>query len=213
MILNYFFDFDKTLASTGSAALIATKEAFRLNNLSEPEDDVILDFMGIPADVSFPKMLEKELLPEEINKLVETYRNVYGKYEAKNTYLYDDVTKVLSTLQKEGKNLFVVSSKRHDILQRNLKNLGIEKYFKDIVGSDDVEHFKPAPDGIVLLLNKYQLNKNESVMIGDARYDLQMGKSANVQTCGAAWDTFNIKSLIKEEPDYLLNKVNDLLTI
>lgn len=213
MLENYFFDFDKTLASSGKASLIATKQAFKLNNLDEPDDDQILDFMGIPADVSFPKMANRELSESDAKKLVDTYRNIYGKYEKENTHLYPGMRDVLDDLQQKGKNLFVVSSKSHDILKRNLDNLKITQYFKDFVGCDEVQHYKPAPDGILILLDRYNLNNKQSVMVGDARYDLQMGKSASVKTCGAAWDAFSVDSLKNEHPDYLLFHVAELKNI
>ena len=50
-------------------------------------------------------------------------------------------------------------------------------------------------------------------MIGDAKYDLQMGKATEVKTCGCAWDTYDIELLKNEEPDYLLEKVEKLLEI
>nr|WP_252894966.1 HAD hydrolase-like protein [Liquorilactobacillus satsumensis] len=96
---------------------------------------------------------------------------------------------VLHQLFNDGRTLFVVSSKHSVALQRNLERLAIAPYFKSVCGSDQVAHFKPAPDGILNLLEGgFQLNERESVMIGgDAIYDLQMGKAANVQTCGVTW--------------------------
>ena len=85
--------------------------------------------------------------------------------------------------------------------------------FTDTIGSDQVENYKPAPDGINILANRHDLDKAKMVMIGDAKYDLQMGKAAEVKTCGCAWDTYDIELLKNEEPDYLLEKVEKLLEI
>ena len=48
-------------------------------------------------------------------------------------------------------------------------------------------------------------------MIGDARYDLQMGKNANVKTIGAEWGAFDVKSLVNENPTYLAKEPLDIL--
>lgn len=119
----------------------------------------------------------------------------------------------LMQLVEDGKRLFVVSSKNSVSLNRNLENLGIADLFTDTIGSDQVENYKPAPDGINILANRHDLDKAKTVMIGDAKYDLQMGKAAEVKTCGCAWDTYDIELLKKEEPDYLLEKVEKLLEI
>lgn len=213
MLKNYFFDFDKTLADSTDAAVDATQEAYRDNNLQAPTSDTILDQMGIPAQISFSKMAQKDLSESEVQQLVHTYRQVYKKYEKDKTKLYPEMRDTLTTLERREKKLFVVSSKDTESLARNLENLAIKQYFLDIVGCDQVKRFKPAPDSLLLLIDRYHLQKDECVMIGDARYDLQMGKAAGVKTCGAAWGAFDPDSLKRERPTYLLNHVKDLLTI
>lgn len=205
MLLNYFFDFDKTLASSGDASVKATQQAFKDNGLTVPDTDAILDAMGIPAEVSFPQMAKEELSVEQAKKVVDRFREVYSNYELASTKLYPGIREMLDTLTQRHKNLFIVSSKKTDAVDRNLNNLDIRHYFKDVVGCDQVDHYKPAPDGILLLLDKYQLQKDDSMMIGDARYDLQMGKAAGVHTCGVTWDAYDIDSLKREQPTYLID--------
>ena len=50
-------------------------------------------------------------------------------------------------------------------------------------------------------------------MIGDAIFDLQMGKAAGVHSCGVTWGAHDVKSLINEHPDFLLSNVADLIKI
>lgn len=210
MILNYFFDFDKTLASSGDASVQATQQAFRDCGLNVPQKDEILDYMGIPAEVSFPKMAEKQLTSSESQHLVQRFRDVYQDYELASTKLYPGIQEMLTKLSNDQKNLFIVSSKQTDAVERNLNNLNIRHFFEDVVGCDQVSHYKPAPDGIILLLNRYHLDRDHSMMIGDARYDLQMGEAACVKTCGAAWDTYDLDSLKNEHPTYIISSPREL---
>ncbi|WP_295728697.1 HAD family hydrolase [uncultured Limosilactobacillus sp.] len=213
MLLNYFFDFDKTLASSGDASVKATKQAFQDNGLTVPPTDAILDAMGIPAEVSFPQMANEKLTAQQATRLVTRFREVYSDYELASTKLYPGIQEMLDQLTQQHQNLFIVSSKRTDAVERNLKNLKIIDYFKDVVGCDQVEHYKPAPDGILLLLDRYQLQKDDSLMIGDARYDLQMGKAAGVHTCGVTWDAFDVASLKREQPTYLIATPAELVSL
>lgn len=213
MLLNYFFDFDKTLASSGDASVKATKQAFLDNGLVAPETDEILDAMGVPAEVSFPKMAKEKLTDEQVQKVVDRFREVYSNYELESTKLYPGIQDMLDQLTQRNKNLFIVSSKKTDAVERNLNNLNIRHYFKDVVGCDQVDHYKPAPDGILLLLDKYQLQKDDCIMIGDARYDLQMGKAAGVHTCGVTWDAFDVESLKREKPTFLIDTPLDLVQL
>lgn len=213
MIDNYFFDFDKTLASSGDASVKATKQAFKDNGLTVPETDAILSYMGIPAEISFPKMADKPLSKEAAQKVVDRFREVYSNYELESTKLYPGIREMLEKLTALHKNLFIVSSKKTDAVERNLKNLDIYKYFNDVVGCDQVENYKPASDGILLLLKRHQLTRDDSLMIGDAKYDLQMGKAAAISTCGVTWDAYDVDSLKAENPTYLINDPADLVKI
>ncbi|WP_338086408.1 HAD-IA family hydrolase [Liquorilactobacillus mali] len=127
--------------------------------------------------------------------------------------LFNGILPTLQTLTQRSKSLYVVSSKNSVALLRNLENLKIKKYFTDVIGSDQVQHFKPAPDGVLSIINKYHLNSDDCIMIGDAIFDLRMGKSAGVHTCGVTWGAHDPYSLLKEKPDFLLSKAEELLTI
>lgn len=213
MINNYMFDFDKTLADSGDSSVIATKRAFQSMNLKVPDSDTISGYIGIPAKISFKEMAKEPLSDEQIVELTDKFLAVYADVEDANTKLFPGILDMLSRLKNAEKQLYVVSSKKTDELDRNLYNLNIRRYFDDTVGYDLVKNYKPAPDGIILLLEKYHLNKDESMMIGDAKYDIQMGKAAGVKTCGALWGAFDVDSLTNQVPTYLVDQPAQLATL
>jgi len=51
----------------------------------------------------------------------------------------------------------------------------------DVVGRDDATP-KPAPDGILTLLNRWDADPQDSVIVGDYLFDLQAGRAAAVGT-------------------------------
>lgn len=204
MLQNYFFDFDKTLASTGDVSVNAMKSAFEDMNLVVPETDTILSYMGIPAEISVKEMATVPLSTSKVQQLCTRFRKLYERQELAATTLYPEVDEMLARLQKADKDLFIVSSKQTAAVCRNLQHLRIAQYFTAVIGCDSVEHYKPAPDGILMLLEQNHLKTSESVMIGDAKYDIQMGKAAGVKTCGVTWDAFDIESLKRQQPTFLL---------
>ncbi|KRK86621.1 HAD family hydrolase [Lentilactobacillus sunkii] len=213
MINNYFFDFDKTLASSGNASVSATKEAYKSMGLTVPNTNSILSYMGIPAEISFKKMAVEKLDSKQILQLTDKFRSIYQDVELQSTKLYPGILEMLQQLSHEKKNLFIVSSKKTDAVKRNLKNLKIIGFFNAVVGFDMVKNYKPAPDGILLLIDIYHLNKVESIMVGDAKYDIQMGHAAGVKTCGALWDAFDVQGLTKAHPTYLIDQPKQLLKL
>ncbi|MDV4149377.1 HAD family hydrolase [Clostridium sp. AL.422] len=210
---NYIFDFDGTLADSGSTAIFATQAAFKKVGLIIPSEELIEHYMGIPIEISFRKMANKDFTDKEFEDLLNNFRDNYKKFEIENLRLFTDMDKVLSELYKNEKNLFVVSSKHSTALIRNLEQLKILKYFKGVSGSDNVENFKPAPDGILNILKRFNINKEDTVMIGDATYDLQMGRSADVKSCGVTWGAHKVEELKNENPDYLISDVKEILNL
>lgn len=211
---NYIFDFDGTLANSGQAAILATQVAFKEFNLAIPTTSQIEYYMGIPIEVSFKKMAANHVFSDQsFTDLLNVFRRQYQIAEQTNLTLFPQMKSILQQLVNNQKRLFVVSSKHSTPLQRNLVQLHIDKYFQSVVGSDQVTHFKPAPDGVLKVLNQYSLSKNNSIMIGDAVFDLQMGQAAGIHTCGVTWGAHPVSELGKQHPDYLLNTVSELLTI
>ena len=213
---NFLFDFDGTIADSGDAATLATQACFKDFDLEVPTAETVRYYMGVPIEIFIPELVEKQgkhYSAEQFEAMYDSFRRHYGEIEQETTTLFPQMKDTLTALKDAGKKLFIVSSKASTSLKRNLKTLGIADLFDDLIGSDQVEHYKPAPDGVLMVIEKYHLDKNESVMIGDAKYDLQMGKAAGVKTCGCLWDTFDARLLKAENPDFLLEKPAELLNI
>ena len=120
---------------------------------------------------------------------------------------------VLHELNSREVKLYVVSSKKTDVLHRNLQTLNLMHYFKDWIGSDQVENYKPHPDGIRKLIKRYNLSEKDTLMVGDAIFDIQMTKAANIESCAVSWGSHSKKELEGEKPTYMVDTVKELLTI
>jgi len=210
---NFLFDFDSTVADTKNVAVTATQQAFVLQGLAEPSRDAVVSYMGVPIEVSFAKMADHTLTDAELETLYTVFRQQYQLAEAQGIELFEGMATTLNELKQRGSHIFVVSSKHSVPLQRNLDQIGLGSTFEAISGSDSVAHYKPAPDGILNLLDRFSLDAAKSVMIGDAKYDMQMGHNAGVVTAAAMWGAADPASVKAEKPTYLLSKPEDLLTI
>ena len=211
--MNYIFDFDGTLADSKQCSVLATQSAFKACGLTIPSEEQIAHYMGIPIEQSFHEMASTVLSEEALTALLTSFRRYYKQYEDETLILFPRMKEVLEVLQKRQINCFVVSSKKTDVLERNLKTLGIATYFKDCIGSDQVQHYKPHPEGILLLLDRYHLKAADCLMIGDAIFDMQMGKAANCQTCAVTWGSHSEAFLQVEQPDFIVHHVEELLQV
>ncbi|MGE7090390.1 HAD family hydrolase [Lysinibacillus sp. NPDC048646] len=210
---SYIFDFDGTLADSKQCSVLATQEAFRLLELETPSVEIIEYYMGIPIEQSFKEMASIQLEESLFEELLAIFRREYKKFENESLSLFPKMMDVLEELNKQGKQCFVVSSKKTDVLLRNLQALQINRFFEDYIGSDQVKHYKPHPEGIFKLVERHQLDLQACVMIGDAIFDIQMGKAAGCKTCAVTWGSHSEEQLQKEQPNYCISDVLDLLLL
>lgn len=209
MYKNLIFDFDGTIADSKECSIVATQKSFKERGLEEPTVNLIEYYMGIPIEKSFSLMSSVDLDDHQLEALIKTFRQNYKEVESSYLKLYKHMTEQLQSLSKD-KQLFVVSSKKTDVLIRNLEILDIDHLFTEVIGSDKVNHYKPSPDGINYILNKYQLEIEETIYIGDAIFDMQMANSAKVASCAVTWGTHSIEELKSENPTYIIHEVTEL---
>lgn len=207
------FDFDGTLADSEKCSILATQNAFKKFDLTIPTTKQISYYMGIPIEKSFHEMASEPLSKERFEQLLTAFRAEYKRLEPDTLRLFPHVSELLEKLQQREIPCFVLSSKHSNVLQRNLQTLEISHYITACIGSDLVQHYKPHPDGIFILRDTYQLSLENCLMVGDAIFDLQMGKVAGTKTCAVSWGSHSKEKLLTENPDYYLENMLDLLPI
>ena len=95
--------------------------------------------------------------------------------------LYDGVLETLAKLKKAGKRMYILSNAQSCFAKTEITKLGLRKYFKGIVYSSDYKCAKPDAALFNLLIDKYKLDKKETVFIGnDASTDVEGARNAKI---------------------------------
>lgn len=205
------FDLDGTLLDSRECSIKATKAAFTEMGLKVPSEVVIEHYMGIPLEESFFKMSEQPLDQETATELIRIFRTYYQTYEESTLNVFPEIPHVLEILMKRKVPCFVVSSKKTAVVKRNLAAQSLVAFFEEIIGSDAVSHYKPHPEGIDKVVTHYQFDPTRTIMVGDAIFDIQMGKAAGVKTIAVTWGSHDAKKLSAEKPDALAEAPQDIL--
>lgn len=74
-----------------------------------------------------------------------------------------------------------------------------------LIGGNDVEHGKPAADPVLKILNTCGWNAAETLTVGDAPVDIQMGKAAGTLTCAVTYGNGTEAELAAAGPDYIIS--------
>ena len=81
--------------------------------------------------------------------------------------LIEGSLELLELLKSKGKNIYLLSNAQKIFTLYEMKMLGIEKYFDDILFSADYEICKPDTNFYNTLIEKHNLDINDSIMIGN----------------------------------------------
>lgn len=197
------FDLDGTLVNTDQLVINSYHHVF---NKYRPEyiltKDEELSFLGPPLLEMFPKYFK-----EDFNVLLNTYRSYIDINGYNDAKMYEDAIEVLRELKKNYR-LAVVTSRYQDSALDIMNYFKITDLFDIIITLDDVNKPKPDPEGINLVLQKYCLDPEQAIYIGDNYSDYLAGKNANVNTCLVSWARVKDKDF---QPDMIIDSYRDLL--
>lgn len=106
--------------------------------------------------------------------------------------------------------MVIVTNRSKKMANLTLQNLGIEYYFKDIIGGDDADCLKPSACPLHKALQRCVATKDKSMIVGDTDRDIRSGKNAGILTCGVTYGIGRREDIEKAKPDYI---IDDLLAL
>jgi HAD superfamily hydrolase (TIGR01509 family) len=91
--------------------------------------------------------------------------------------------RLLDQLFSRDARIGILTRNTREIALHTLSQIGLKGYFTaaDILGRDDAAP-KPHPEGIEKLLSGWGKSPDETVMVGDYLFDLQVGRAAGTAT-------------------------------
>ena len=209
-IENYIFDFDGTLINSQKDVFLSFQKAFE--KVDYPIDKTRLnpDIIGPPLR-EIIKLIAPELTDDKfIDKICSIFREIYDNDPNDNTFMYNGVFDYLTKLKENKKRIFMATFKPMTPTLMLVKKMGIEKFFDDIYGIDKFEKNITKDEMIKNIIDKYKLNKQETVMIGDAATDMIAAHKAGINGIGVLWGYGQDKTPLTKNADYVIKNIYEL---
>ena len=124
--------------------------------------------------------------------------------------LLEGVAETLKLLNSNGLKLAVATTDSHKRTEESLRFLGVNHLFDVIVGGDDVENSKPAPDTVLEACKQTGYAPDEVVVVGDSLSDITMGRNAKVKKCIGVLTGFTSKGELQRVADVVINSVTEV---
>ncbi|RSI47362.1 HAD family hydrolase [Streptococcus oralis] len=193
----FIWDLDGTLLDSYEAILSGIKETFA--QFSIPYDkEKVREFI---LRYSVQDLLEQ--VTEERNLDAEVLNQVRAQSLAEKNaqvVLMPGAREVLAWADEAGIQQFVYTHKGGNAFAI-LRDLGLESYFKEILTSQSGFARKPSPEAATYLLDKYELDSENTYYIGDRTLDVEFAQNSGLQSINFLESSYEGNHRIQELAD------------
>ncbi len=148
-----------------------------------------------------------------IAKAFDATKKFRERYADKGIFenrLYDGIDELLRKLHDEGKRLCVATSKPIVHTEKILEYFDIRKYFDIVVGSDLEGKFCNKSDIISEVLKKCGNDRENSVMVGDRKYDILGAKENEIKSVAVLYGYGNMEEFVLAGADFIAESVEKI---
>lgn len=171
------FDFNGTIVDDIDVSIKAVNHTIEKYLTREP-----LDLKEYKNIFTFPVKHYYEKVGFDFNVLdwfeVGQYWMDYYQANKDQTKVYDGVVELLKENHKKGYKNIILSASKQDLLEQQLKELGIYDYFDEILGINDIYATSKMPIALNFMRGK---NPDDCIYLGDTKHDAQVAKEMGVK--------------------------------
>ncbi len=204
------FDWDGTLADTYPVIYAAYRHAFKTLGMDPITYDEIKKLTSSRDN--------KDSLGAVFGDKKEIAKKAY--YEYINAHHTDglkaipNAKKLLDFCRKSGMKNFLLTNKKRPYLLEEIKYLGFDDYFSNIVAAGDLGEDKPAPKAVEALFGGSLPEADMVLVLGDGMSDWKVSQvfnRAGKKSLCVIYDPQ--KKFCEASPDYKIADIADVITI
>ena len=190
------FDLDGTLLNTLEDLHACFNHAIQTYGYPTRSLEEIKSFVGNGIKKAIERALPYKIADEELEKIVEYFRQYYKEHMLELTKPYEGILELLEELKKRNYKLAVVSNKYDDAVKDLVRNYFGE--FIDVaIGEGYGVRKKPEADGVLKAINELGVKIENCIYIGDSDVDIKTAQNVGVPCISVLWG-FREESFLKE---------------
>lgn len=202
------FDLDGTLTDPYEGITRCVEYALSCQDIEVADRRQLAAFIGPPLKTAFRDYYA--LSAAEAERAVDDYRARFGDVGMYENTLYNGVVELLELLRASGRRLFVVTAKPWFYARRIVAYFGLDEYFGKIYGSELDGQRTEKSVLIAHVLHEEGLHPDETLMIGDRRFDVLGARHNGVAAAAVSYGYGTPQELLDAEPDYIFDSPHDI---
>ena len=205
------FDMDGTLIDSLAAIVDASVEAFAGTPFETPTAAQVREVVGLHLELCVEHWAP-QANPAEVRELAERYRVAFRGQRARgeqNVRPYQGVAETLAALTHDETFMAVVTGKDRRGLDAVLQTHGFDAHFHSLQ-TPDTNPGKPAPDMVWTANNETATRAEDTVVIGDTSFDMEMARNAGAFAIGVTYGNHSEARLRQSGAHVLIHSFAEL---
>ena len=171
------FDFDYTLADSSEGIFTSFNYALSQMGLDEVSREEIAPTIGLYLPDALAALKGEENRPRGA-EFLSHFTDKADEVMEDATFFLPGATRVLKTLSERGLTIGIVSTKYRYRIRSILRRDGLDAAVQVVIGGEDVERHKPAPEGLLKASARLEVPLRDCIYVGDNEVDALAARDA-----------------------------------
>ena len=201
------FDLDGTLIDSSGGVVESTNYALTQLGESPRSPEEIGRFIGYPLEDMFAAFTDAPM-----EKLKEKFQEKARETIIASTQALPGADEIIRLLYQARYRLAVATTKYVNHTRGIIAKMGWTEFFAVTASGNEVARVKPAPDLVLLAMDRLGASPDKTVMVGDTVNDIEAARAAGISII-AVRSPYGDGDLNRHRPNLLLPRFTDLKTI
>lgn len=208
------FDCDGTLVDSGRLIHEVMSRTFEHHGLERPHYDATKSIIGLTLDTAIARIMGHEEVDDRILAMTQHYKDIYAPVRSEPAFrepMFEGIAEMMAVLEA-----------RHDVVigavtgkDRRGLNLIVDahNFHRTFTVSRTASDCPSKPDPAMVLecCAEIGIAPSDTVVIGDAIYDILMAKAAGAKAVGVSWGYGPVADLRASGADAIVNLPHEIL--
>jgi phosphoglycolate phosphatase len=210
------FDCDGTLVDSAELIHETMLRTFRHFGKAEPTLAQTKSIIGLTLDIAIARIDGKPHADEEAVQMMAYYKSLFSVVRQDLDFrepLFEGIQDLIETIGPRDDLLIgAITGKSRRGLDMIMNTHGYADHFVVSRTADDCPS-KPHPAMVTECCDATGVSPEDTLVIGDAIYDMQMAKAAGATAIGVSWGYASVDELKKAGADHIVHHPSELLPL
>jgi phosphoglycolate phosphatase len=205
--MHVLFDLDGTLTDPREGIIASIRFALAKMEIEIGADVDLESFIGPPLQGTFKQLCGSD---EAAERGIAFFRERFSTIGLFENRVYDGIPECLGLLADRADSIHIATSKPKVYSDRIIEHFRLGRYFDGVFGSDLDGSLSDKSELLGHILNEKGFEPQDTVMIGDRRFDIAGARNNGIRAIGVLWGYGTKEELAEAGADALCREPSEI---